>query len=135
MRNLRYLLIAVTAWGFWAFLPKIATRYISPPSAMVYEVVAGVILGVWVLYRLKPDLAIRKKGSLYAFLNGIFCYGGVLCYLHAISEQNAIIVAPLSATYPIVTLMLGAVFFRERFRRLNYLGIALALFAIFLLLT
>jgi len=135
MKNIDYALITVVAWGLWAFLPKIATRYISPSSALIYEIVAGIAMGIVLLRTLKTRLPIKERGSIYAFVNGIVAYIGVLLYLLAISRQDAIIVAPLSATYPITTLILGSVLLREKYRKLNYVGIFLALFAIYLILT
>jgi transporter family protein len=134
MKNLNYALIIVFAWGLWAFLPKIAVRYISPPSALIYEVMIGAVIAIFLWRRVKPEITIRHKGSIYAFINGVIGYGGVLFYIFAISKQDAILVAPLSATYPIVTLFLGAIFLKERLSRLNYIGILLALVAIYLIL-
>ncbi|MBW2057884.1 MAG: DMT family transporter [Deltaproteobacteria bacterium] len=135
MKNLGYALITVVAWGLWAFLPKIATEYISPSSIMVYEVIAGLAVGLVLMYRLGGRLPIKGRGPAWAFVNGIIGYVGILLYLLAISKQDAIVVAPLSATYPITTLILGSVLLREKFRKLNYAGVFLALVAIYLILT
>jgi transporter family protein len=135
IKNLTYSIVTVTVWGLWAFLPKIATRYISPPSAMIYEVMAGILMAIIVLRTLRPEISIKRKGSVYALINGIIGYVGVLFYLYAISSQEAILVAPLSATFPIITIVLGIIFLKERFSVVNYFGIFLAIFAIFLVLT
>jgi len=135
MKNLTYPMLTVVVWGLWAFLPKIATRYISPPSAMIYEVMAGVLMAIVVWRTVKPEITIRQKGSIYAFINGIIGYVGVLFYLYAISGQDAILVAPLSATFPIMTLTLGTIFLKERFSAVNYSGVLLALVAIYLVLS
>lgn len=135
MKNLTYSILTVTAWGLWSFLPKIATKYISPPSAMIYEVMAGSLMAIVVLKRAKPEISIKKKGSMYAFINGIIGYVGVLFYIYAISKQDAILVAPLSATFPIITLILGIIFLKEKFSAVNYFGIFLALIAIYLILS
>ncbi len=31
-------------WGLWSFIPKITTKYIDPKSAIIYEVVGGIVL-------------------------------------------------------------------------------------------
>ncbi len=135
MKNLTYSIITVIVWGLWAFLPKIATRYISPPSAMIYELMAGILMIIIVLRTLRPEIFVKRRGSIYAFVNGIIGCAGVLFYIYAISSQDAIIVAPLSATYPILTLVLGIIFLKERFSPVNYFGIFLAFFAIYLVLS
>lgn len=45
-------------WGLWSFIPKIITKYISPKSAIIFEVIGGMIIGIIVLVSLKfkPDL-------------------------------------------------------------------------------
>jgi transporter family protein len=135
MKNLTYSIITVTVWGLWAFLPKIATRYISPPSALIYEVIAGILMAVIALRKLRPEISITKRGSIYSFINGVIGYVGVLFYMYAISGHDAIVVAPLSATFPIITLTLGIIFLKERFSPVNYVGIFLAMFAIYLVLS
>lgn len=135
MKNLTYAILTVTAWGLWSFLPKIATAYISPPSAMIYEVMAGSLMAIVVLKGVKPKISIKQKGAMVAFINGIIGYVGVLFYIYAISRQDAILVAPLSATFPIMTLILGIIFLKERFSVLNYCGILLALIAVYLVLS
>jgi transporter family protein len=135
VKNIAYPLIAVTTWGLWAFLPKIATRYISPASAMIYEVLAGILMAVIVLRVSKPEISVKQRGSIYAFINGVIGYVGVLFYIYAISGQDAILIAPLSGTFPVVTLVLGAVFLKERFSIPNYVGILLAFGAVYLILS
>ena len=102
---------------------------------MIYEVMAGSLMAIIVLKRVKPEISIKQKGSIYAFINGIIGYVGVLFYIYAISIQDAILVAPLSATFPIVTLTLGIIFLKEKFSVVNYSGIFLALIAIYLVLS
>ncbi len=99
---------------------------------MIYEVMAGSLMAIVVLKRAKPEISIKQKGSMLAFINGIIGYIGVLLYIYAISKQDAILVAPLSATFPIITLLLGIMFLKEKFSTVNYLGVFLALVAIYL---
>lgn len=127
--------MTISLWGLWAFLPKIATRYISPPSAMIYEVMAGALMAVIIWKRVGPGITLKQRASVYAFGNGIIGYAGVLFYLYAISKQDTILVAPLSASFPIMTLVLGVIFLKERFSVANYAGILMAFVAIYLVLS
>ena len=36
-------------WGLWSFIPKITTKYIDPKSAIVYEVIGGMLLSLIIL--------------------------------------------------------------------------------------
>ena len=45
-------------WGIWSFIPKIITQYISPKSAILFEVLGGVIIALIVLVSLNFVLSI-----------------------------------------------------------------------------
>lgn len=63
--------LALVAWGLWGFLPKLATRYMAPPSIILYEVLAGMSVGLLCLYLtgFRPELSAR--GILYSSLTGV----------------------------------------------------------------
>ena len=44
-----YSLLAFMIYGLWAFFPKLAVKYISPGSALVYEVAGALLVGFVVL--------------------------------------------------------------------------------------
>lgn len=122
-------------WGFWSFIPKITTKYISPRSAIVYEVIGGMIIGIVVLVSLKfkPDL--HPKGVILAISTGALGLGGALCFLYAASKGPITLVAMLSALYPIVAIMLAMVFLGEMISIKQAVGVALGLLAMLLIAT
>lgn len=122
-------------WGLWSFIPKITTKYISPKSAIVFEVMGGIIIGIIVLTSLKfkPDL--HPKGIFLAISTGALGLGGALCFLYAASKGPITLVAMLSALYPIIAIVLAMLFLGEMITIKQGIGIALGLMAMVLIAT
>lgn len=122
-------------WGIWSFIPKIITQYISPKSAILFEVLGGVIVALIVLVSLnfKPD--IHPKGVFLAILTGMLGFAGALCFLYAASKGPISLVAVLSALYPVIAIILGVVFFNESITVKQGLGIVLGFGAVVLIAT
>ena len=64
-------LLALFTWGIWGFFPKLATRYMSPQSIIIYEVIAGMAIAVVCLFfaGFKPET--HPRGILFACLTGV----------------------------------------------------------------
>ena len=78
-------------WGLWSFIPKITTKYISPKSAILFEVLGGMLIAIIVLFSLKFKPDIHPKGVLLAITTGILGFAGALCFLYAASRGPIII--------------------------------------------
>ena len=126
---------ALVLWGFWSFIPKITTKYISPKSAILFEVLGGILLAIIVLISLnfKPDL--HPKGVLLAITTGILGFAGALCFLYAASKGPISLVALLSALYPVIAIALAMFFLNESITIKQGLGIVLGLGAMVLIAT
>ncbi len=76
-------------WGLWSFIPKITTKYIDPKSAVVYEVIGGIVLSIFVLGFMNFRLETHPKGIALAGLAGLVGFVGALCFLFTVCpEQN-----------------------------------------------
>jgi len=126
---------AFVLWGLWSFIPKITTKYISPKSAILFEVLGGIIFAIIVLISLqfKPDF--HPKGALLAISTGILGFAGALCFLYAASKGPISLVAVLSALYPIIAIVLAMFFLNETITIKQGLGIVLGIGAMILLTT
>ena len=124
---------AFILWGLWSFIPKITTRYISPKSAILYEVVGGIVVAVVVLIsmRFKPD--IHPVGIGLALTTGILGFSGALLFLYAVSKGPVSLVAVLSALYPVITVLLSVMILKEAISMKQWLGIALGLVSMLLI--
>jgi bacterial/archaeal transporter family protein len=129
-----YSALALLIWGLWAFLPKMALRSLDVKTAFMYEVIGGAITGLFAFFILRPQLVGAEiRGVIPALLTGMMGYLGMLCFMYAIREGKILIVAPLTALYPVVTLVLAMVFLRERINIVQFAGIILALVSVVLI--
>lgn len=122
-------------WGFWGFIPKITTRYISPKSAIVYEVLGGFLVAIMVMYSMNFRPEINPKGFAMAITTGVFGFLGALCYLLAVSKGPVSLVVILTALYPVLSILLAVIILNEPITLKQGVGILLALGAMLLIVT
>ena len=128
-------LLTLLAWGLWAFLPKLATKYIDPQSAIVYQALGGVLVGLVVLISLKFQVQFNIPGFTLSLAIGILGFFGAFMYLVAVSIGPLTLVAPVTALYPMIAILLGIIFFQEALSIKQGIGIALSLVSIYLIST
>ena len=126
-------LLALIFYGFWGFFPKIAVSYISPQSALIYEVVGALLVGVVTLYLVDFHPPHHPKGVLFAVLTGIAGMAGTLFFFVAAQKGKISLVVSLTALYPLITILLAAIFLKESLTLQQIFGLLLALCAIVLL--
>jgi transporter family protein len=128
-------LLALVTWGLWGFFPKLAVNYISPKDALIYDAlgtgISGVLIALCIGGRPAPSLA----GATFAALTGLTAILGGLFYLYAAREANISVVVVLTALYPIVTVLLAAIFLKESLTQRQILSLLLALAAIIVMAT
>lgn len=123
---------ALIVWGFWGFIPKLTTHYLSPRSAVVYEVLGGLLLALIVLASSKFQLDFHPQGSVYAIITGMLGLLGAFCFLLAVSKGPVTLVATLSALYPVVSILLAIFILQESVTFKQWVGIAMAVLAMIL---
>ena len=126
-------ILAMITFGAWGFFPKLAVSYISPQSALIYQVIGGMLVGVLALAMLNFKPETHPTGILYALLTGITGVLGTLFYYVAASRGQISIVVSLTALYPLITILLAVVFLHETLVLKQVLGLCFAVAAIILL--
>ena len=43
-------ILTLVFWGVWGFIPKLTTKYINPLSAVIFEALGVMIVGIVVLF-------------------------------------------------------------------------------------
>lgn len=124
--------LALIIYGFWGFFPKIAVTYINPQSALIFEVAGALIVGLGVLFYSGFQPQMHPKGVLFAILTGVAGMIGTLFYFFAASKGKISIVVSMTALYPLITIILAAIFLREPITVKQIFGVFFALIAIFL---
>jgi transporter family protein len=124
---------AFVLWGLWSFIPKITTRFVTPKSAILFEVAGGIIVAIVVLVsaKFKPD--IHPIGATLALITGMLGFSGALLFLYAASKGPISLVSILSALYPVITVLLAVIFLKEVISLKQWLGIALGLASMILI--
>ena len=126
-------ILAMVTFGAWGFFPKLVVSYISPQSAIIYQVLGGLLVGIvgLALVKFKPET--HPMGILFALLTGITGALGTLFYYAAASKGQISIVVSLTALYPLITILLAIIFLHETLVLKQVIGLCFAVAAIVLL--
>jgi transporter family protein len=133
MNWLGFSLLALALWGVWGFLGKVATQHL--PSQVVYLLtISGhlVVVGYLLVGGLGP-VAWQPWGVGAALGSGIAMAVALLFFFEALARGPAVVVVPLTALYPAVTVVLSRIFLQETLSLRHLAGLALALAAVWLL--
>ena len=129
-----FTLFAVLCWGVWAVISKLIGESITAAQSQALSTLG--LLPVMVALGCSRRLTHsgnRRFGIALAFAAGALTCGGNVAYYHALnSGARAATVVPLTALYPLVTVVLAVAFLRERLNVIQKGGIALSLVAIWL---
>jgi len=131
---LRYSLLSMLAYGVWGAVSSLGSQSVSPLTLQIVST-AG-LFPVAVVLMFSKNIyhgANLKRGILLAMATGLIGGTGNLTLYQALRiGGEASVVFPLTGMYPLVTLVLARFLLKERLNRVQGLGIALALVAIYL---
>ncbi len=127
-------LMALFSFGLWGLFTKLSVDFIDFKSAIIYQTIGVIIVGVISLTMVDFKPATASKGVFYAVLTGL-CYAlGCLFYFIAASRGKLMTGVTLTALYPLITILLSYFLFQETISLKKCCGIMLAFSAIFLML-
>ncbi len=132
-------LITIVLWGTWGLVSKVASAGMDAwVNQLLYT--AGlapllIFVAITVHRRGKNDLREgRRMGVFWAFFTGILGGVGNIFFFQAmVAGGKASVVAPVTALFPMITVLLALTFLHERLGRVQWLGLSLAFVAIYLL--
>jgi bacterial/archaeal transporter family protein len=133
---LAYSLLTILLWGTWGVVSKVASSGMDANTNQIYFTVGLLPLMLLLLPAARRGAAgpQRRAGIAWAFVTGILGGAGNIAFFHALeSGGNVSIVAPATALFPVVTVILAVTFLRERISKQQIAGFALAFIAIYLL--
>ena len=128
-----YTLITASFYAFWGFLPKIATNYLDPRSAMIYQTGGATLAGLVLLIGTRFKLPIQARGITFSMLAGIAGVIGTQFLLMALAKGKASLVNGVVALYPAGVVILAAIFLKETLTLRQIIGLLLSFVAIFLI--
>ena len=135
---LAYCLLTIVFWGLWGVQSKLILEEISSLSNQVLFT-PGLMMLVGLLWlRLRKSRSTvtgsLKLGIFFAFLTGVCGGVGNIAFFEALTNgRQASIVVPLTALYPMVTVLLAMIFLGEKMNRYQWVGLGLAIGAIIIL--
>jgi transporter family protein len=134
-----YALAAMALWGLWGFYFKLARQQFGEtlhPSQLlglcVVQCACMICIGVPALLALRVfavPVEFHAAATRFAVLSTLAVLLGTLMMMLALSRGKASLVVPLTALYPLVTLLLSQWLLRERLTPSQWLGVLLALAA------
>lgn len=135
-RWLAFSLVTILVWGAWGAVSKVASEGVDANSNQIFFTfgLLPLILIVWRLPRNAGGGEGRRIGIAWAFLTGILGGTGNIAFFHALVIGGKVsVVSPVTALFPLVTVVLAIVLLHERVGRAQKVGLLLALVAIYLL--
>ena len=128
-------MLTVVFYGTWGVVSKAAVEVISPLMNQVLYTL-GLVPPVLLAVRSRNLLAgsNRGRGTSYGVLTGVLGGTGNIAFYVALSSGGkASTVVPLTAVYPLFTVVTALLLLKERLNRIQVLGIGLSLLAVYLL--
>jgi uncharacterized membrane protein len=124
-----YAFLTLLLFGFACVTQKMATRYISDELSTIFFAVGFVILAIviWVAFTPSWNLSVKDWGL--GIVVGLLLGAGGLALFAAFRFGKASIVTPLTALYPLVTVILAVTFLHERLDPIKIVAIAVSLIA------
>lgn len=129
-----YALITTVSWGIWGAFIEIPERA-GFPATLGYVVWAitmvpcSFVAAIIIKWKIEHDL----KSIVLGLLVGLLGAGGQLILFEALREGPAYIIFPFISLFPIITIGLSILFLKERSTKKQWIGITIALIAIFFL--
>lgn len=132
-------LVTIVLWGTWGLVSKVASAGMDAyVNQLLYTAgLAPLLVFVAFAVRRRESGAPREgrsTGVFWAFLTGILGGVGNIFFFQAmVAGGKASVVAPVTALFPMITVLLALTFLHERLGGRQWVGLALAFVAIYLL--
>lgn len=131
---LRWTLLALLSWGVWAIMAKLIGDRLSGAQNQALSTLGILpIMVALAVARKSSAPVVRRRGIFYALASGaVSCMGNVFYYDAFSRGGKAAMIVPLTAMYPLTTIVLAMLLLKERLSRIQLGGIVLSLIAIYL---
>ncbi|MBR5905814.1 MAG: DMT family transporter [Bacteroidales bacterium] len=125
---LLYALVTMVTWGIWGAF----SDQPDYPSTLTYVVwaISMIPCALVALANIKFKLDVRPKSILLGMGVGLLGAGGQLALFEALKYGPGYLVIPMISVAPIITVILSAIFLKERVSKFGYVGIAFAFVAL-----
>ncbi|MDP2921500.1 MAG: EamA family transporter [Candidatus Omnitrophota bacterium] len=138
MKPFYFAILAAVVWGIAPILEKTGLGRIEPMAGVIIRSF-GVLLGAIVLALfnsniIKVALRADQKTIIFLVLGGIIAsILGQIFFYNALKTGEVSKMVPIAATYPLVSFLLGLLFFGESLTVAKGLGIGFVILGVFFL--
>lgn len=131
---LSYAIITTVFWGIWGALIEVPQKAGFPPTlGYIVWSLTMIPCALVALYLIDWKVETDRRSIFLGSAVGLLGAGGQLLLFEALREGPAYIIFPFISLYPTLTILLSVVFLKEKTSLLKWIGIAIALVAIFFL--
>src|SRR5262245_47251973 len=115
-RWLRWTVLALLSWGVWAIMAKLIGEKLSGAHNQALSTLGILPIMVAIgLIKRAPIPGNRRRGILYALAGGgVSCLGNVVYYDALSRGSKAAMIVPLTALYPLTTILLALLLLKEQ---------------------
>jgi transporter family protein len=124
-----YSLLALFLFGVACITMKFATRHISDELSTIFYTLGYIILAIVIIAAGSVEWNVSLKNWGLGILVGLLMNGATLTLFVAYRWGKASIVTPLTALYPLITVVLAGLILKEHFDMIKVVAICLALMA------
>ena len=117
---------ATVLFGVWGVLSKMASNRIGYKSLFFYDCLVFFVGGLVVLYLNGFKVETSPSGILYSVLYGATGMIATFLFIIAVSKGKASLVTGITAVYPVVTILLAMILFKEAITAKQVVGIVLS---------
>lgn len=130
-----YLTIASIIWGIGGPLIKNALTEIPPLVFLTYRFTIITVFSVWFIATQKPKLPRTPKSTLLTALSGFLMVPiGLTFSFYAFERSSTLSVMTIFSLAPIIMIVLGVFFLKERISQMERLGIVVTLLGTLLII-
>ncbi len=128
-----YSVLAALCWGIWGVLAKFISSDISPyANHLLFSV--GMLLTLPFVLKKCTRASANVKGIIWGLVAGVLAIvGNVAVYKSFATGGLAAVVIPVTNLYPLVTIVIALLVFKEKMHWLNGIGILIIIPAIVML--
>lgn len=130
-----YCILATLCWGLWGVFLKRASIGVHPFQVQFFNICFSLLFAPIFLITLKvQNISIEFKNLGWTFLCVVLSVAAITLFLLALQKQKASMVVGITATYPIVTLIVGFLFLNETITLKQTFGILMSVIGVICLI-
>lgn len=120
-------------YGLWGFIGAKGSQVTNTKTFFVISCIGTLIAGLVVALMISTRFELSAKTVSLSLLNGLTAGFGTLMFIYAMQRGPAIPIVMITALYPMVSILLVALFLNESVTMKQTIGIVFSMIAIYCL--